>query len=286
MDPYYELEQLNIALLAAEDWSEEYARAPKQHAGLIKQSAKMQRQVLVYLRDLAKETPKTINWYAYARAVIEQQQALRADNIEAYDVNVVINQDAADQQDQTFIKIVFDTISTVQALGVESMEVEHGMSIGVSTTSALIQNLTTKQLAQLVGMKVDKASGLVVQNPNPIYNITETTRDKIAQSIKTSISLGENQQAAVKRLMKVIADPARADVIAYTETVRGYAEGRHLYAKQSGATGKYWSDRNATDICADNAAQGTIPIDDDFVSHDANEPAHPRCQCIVVYTYD
>src|SRR5207248_467013 len=128
----------------------------------------------------------------------------------------------------------------------------------------------------LVGMKVQK-DGTIIPNPKPEYNIDETTRSRIAQSIKTSISLGEDHTQAVKRLQSVIADANRADMIAYTETVRAYAEGRKTYAFQSGAGYKVWSDNNAIDVCADNTAQGPIPIGETFRSGDDNEPAHPHC---------
>lgn len=286
-DPLRELERLNAVVLAAEGWAPAHEKAPKSHAAMIKQAAVLQRKVLEYLRDLAKEAPSYVDWYAYARAVIEQKQAmhgLQGANVQAYDVNVIVNKDAVSQSDQQFIKIVFDTVATIQSLGADSMEEEFGAPIGLSPTSTIIQELTTKQLANLVGMRVQK-DGTIVPNPNPAYQITDTTRNKIAQSIKNSIQLGKNQQEAAKALQDVIADPARADLIAYTETVRGYAEGRAEYARQSNASGKYWSDRSAIDICADNAGEGIIPIDEDFLSGDPNEPAHPRCQCLVVYVY-
>lgn len=279
-----ELELATRAVLAAEDWAPEYAKAPEQHALLIKQSARLQVLVLRYLRGLAKDAPKLVNWYEYSVAVAEQQRAFLADGLQAYNINVVVNNDAVSQQDQQLIKIVFDTLATVMAAGSDSMETEHGMPIGLTSTSSIIQNLTTKQLANLVGMKVSK-DGTIVPNPNAAYNIDETTRAKIAQSIKTSIRLGEDHTQAVKRLQNVIADANRADMIAYTETVRAYAEGRKTYARQSGATGKYNSDSNAIDICADNTAQGIIPIDADFVSGDPNEPFHVRCKCITTYVY-
>lgn len=294
----HELELVSRAVLAAEDWAPAYANAPEQHAALIKQTARMQLLVMRCFRSLAKDAAKLVNWFEYSSAVFEQQRAMalkatvkadESDNssdnsIEAYNVNVVINNDAVSQQDQQFIKVVFDTIATVQGLGVDSMEVERKSPIGLSSTSSIIQQLTTKQLANLVGMKVNK-DGTIVPNPKAEYNIDETTRARIAQSIKTSIRLGEDHQQALKRLQAVIADPERADMIAHTETVRAYAQGRAIYARQSGATGKYWSDSNATDICADNAAQGVIPIDADFIGGAPNEPQHPNCKCIVVYVY-
>lgn len=285
----HELELTTRAVLAAEDWAPGYAKAPEQHTQLIKQTARMQLLIMRYLRSLAKDAPKLVNWYEYSSAVYEQQRAMSVKasaegEIEAYNVNIVINNDAVSQSDQQFIKIVFDTVAAVTALGVDSMATEFKSPIGLNSMSAIIQQLTTKQLANLVGMKVNK-DGTIVPNPNPAYNIDETTRNRIAQSIKTSIQLGEDHTQAVKRLQSVIADPDRADMIAHTETVRAYAQGRAIYAKQSNATGKYNSDSNAVDECADNTAQGVIPIDADFVSGAPNEPFHVRCKCIVTYVY-
>ena len=291
------LEHLSAGILAAEDWADGYHKAPDSHAKMIKLGARFQRQVLEHLKNVADEIPKTIDWFNYQRAVFDQRQAMLAAvtdpevdpaHIEAYDVNVIINHDAVNQQDQAFIKVVFDTVASIIETGVESGQEEYGrpLPFSLTNTSEIIQNLTTEQLANLVGMKVDKVTGMIVPNPNPAYSIDETTRTKIANSIKTSIRLGENQKQATKRLTDIIADPARADLIAYTETVRAYAEGRHAYGKASGATGKYWSDNLATDICADNTGQGTIPIDEDFLSGDPYEPAHPHCKCITVLVYD
>jgi hypothetical protein len=287
-----ELELTTRALLASEDWASTYADAPQQHAQLIKNTAKMNIELMVYFRDLSKKVNELVDWFAYARAVIEQRAAMKTSSIQAYDVNVIVNQDAADSADQAFIKVVFDTIAATTVLGTETMILEHGqlsptqMPIALSTTSELIQNLTTEQLANLVGMKVDKETGLITKNANPAFSIDETTRTRIANSIKTSIQLGETQQEAAARLESVIANPVRADMIARTETVRAFANGRSLYAKQSGATGKYNVDSNAIDLCADNTAQGIIPIDQDFLSGDPNEPFHPNCRCQVIYTYN
>lgn len=204
--------------------------------------------------------------------------------MQGYNINVVVNNTTISQQDQAFIKLVFDTLASTIANGADSMEIEHKAPIGLSTTSSIIQKLTTRQLANLVGMKVNK-DGTVVPNPNPVFNIDETTRAKIAQSVKTSIQLGEDHTQAVKRLQSVIADPQRADMIAHTETVRAYAEGRKTYAHQAGAGFKVASNGTATDICADNVAQGPIPIDEDFISGEPNEPFHLFCKCLTTYLW-
>src|SRR4051794_32077001 len=99
MEVEAELERLSVAILAAEDWAPAYSKAPKQHATLIKQTARMQVLVMRYLRQLAKEAPSLINWYHYSTAVAEQQRHFLADGIQAYNINVVINNDAVSQQD-------------------------------------------------------------------------------------------------------------------------------------------------------------------------------------------
>lgn len=295
-----ELELATRALLAAEEWAEPYQLAPTQHAELIKLSAKMERLALVYFRNLSRMAPELVNWYHYSTAVFNQQRSMgimSADNnsqnatpAPGYDINIVINHDAVAQQDQAFIKIMFDTVAVVTNTGVESMVVEHkAPPIGINSTSELIQDLTTDQLANLVGMKViDKGlpTEHIIPNPNPKFSIDDTTRNRIANSVKTSIKLGENQPQAVKRLQKVIADADRADMIARTEAVRAYAQGRALYAQQAGLGAKHWYDSNATDICSDNTAEGWIPTAADFLSGDPNEPAHPNCKCVTRYSAD
>jgi hypothetical protein len=282
------LEDLSRGILASEDWAPGYRNAPKQHAAMIKQGAHLHRLLIEHFKQVAKDIPSGIDWYNYQRAVIEQQRAMQADaNIQAYDVNVIINKDQVNAHDQQFIKVVFDTVASVIELGAESGLEEYGFAlpVGLTSTSAIVQELTTEQLAHLVGMRIDKQTGLITPNPNPRYSIDETTRSRIVNSIKTSIRLGENQKQAAARLFDVVADSARADMIAHTETVRAYAEGRHAYGEQSGAKGKAWNDANATDICADNTMQGIIPIDANFVSGDPYEPAHPHCKCLTVLIY-
>lgn len=285
-----ELELATRAILASEAWAPSYAKAPEQHAELIKLTAKTQRLIMRYLRDLAKHAPEFVNWFQYGQAVFEQQQAMRrsiqAAGVQAYDVNVVVKQDNVNQSDQQFIKVLFDTVATTTATGAASMEVEYARApVGMTSTGTIIQDLTTKQLANLVGMKVQK-DGTIVPNPKPEYNIDETTRTRIANSIKTSIRLGEAQEEAVARLEDVIADPARAEMIAYTETVRAYAEGRNAYAQSSGAVAKNWTTNGATDFCVTNEGDDWIPLDQSFSSGAMLVPGHPLCRCGNGYSYD
>jgi anti-anti-sigma regulatory factor len=262
-------------VMAAEEWSPEYSTIPDQHAQLIKLMARMERMIMVYFRMLSGRIDDIVRWENYEHMV------------KAYDVNVFVDENGLDQSDTQFIKVIFDTVATIQALGAESAQVQTGRQVvmGLTSRDELIQQMTTDQIGALVGKRIDPTSGLLIDNPNAAYNIDETTRTRIANSIKTSINLGESRQEATKRLNDVIADPKRAAMIARTETVRAFAMGRHQYGLRSGATGHQWSDSNATDICADNTAQGIIPIDQDFVSGDPYEPAHINCKCLSRLVY-
>jgi hypothetical protein len=268
-------EQTQGLILAAEDWSPDYMQIPDQHAQLIKLMAKLELQILRYFKDLSGKIDEVIRWENYDLMV------------KAYDVNVFVNENGLDQSDTQFIKVVFDTLATVTALGAESAHVQFGKPYPINMTSRdeIIQNMTTDQIGALIGKKIDPTSGLLIDNPNAAYNIDQTTRTRIANSIKTSINLGESRQEATDRLQTIIADRNRAAMIARTETVRAFAAGRHQFGRVSGATGKQWSDSNATDDCADNTAQGIIAIDQDFLSGDPYEPAHINCKCLTRLVY-
>jgi hypothetical protein len=94
------------------------------------------------------------------------------------------------------------------------------------------------------------------------------TNDELGALISESYGFSEDRGLVIARTETAIADGA-AKMIGY---------------RSSGVvTGKEWSpDAEACPICLDNAAQGTIPIDDVFASGDDAEPAHPNCECSVV----
>jgi len=72
-------------------------------------------------------------------------------------------------------------------------------------------------------------------------------------------------------------------MIARTETIRADCQGNLAAYKNSGlVSGKKWilgSEHTGDDECNDNAAEGEIPLDQDFSSGDEAPPAHPNCVC-------
>lgn len=270
-----EVEKYDQLLIAAEKWGAGYKKDPKTHAELIRAEARMSRQVRSLFNDLAHRLVNTgyIDWNKYFGL-------LRAD----FSVEVIINDDFYSTMDGEFFQVVFDTMALATTVGANAGEVIYQVPLGIASTDEMIQRLTTQRLAYLVGKKV-LPDGRVVDNPRPEYRISDKTRKDINQSIKTSIALGEDKPTAISRLMKAVDNPKRAAAIAQTETVNAYGSGLMGFGKQSGATGKEWQTIGADDICADNALQGVIAIDDVFISGDKAPAAHPGCRCNLRLAY-
>lgn len=272
-----ELENLTMAIAAAEDWSKEYDKDPENKAKLIATEAKLETGIRTWMRAAAdRVVNQYMNWPAYNHQLFLNKQA--KDTIHAFDYGVVFNEDAFDSEDEAFAGGVHDQILLGITIGGQSGENIYNHPLGITQTSDFITAAARARVAELVGKKVNK-DGTVVDNPNPKMSVTDTTRDQIQQSIQTSYQLHENQDAATKRLSAVVKDYPRAGVIARTEMVNAYSTGITTFAQQSGATGKEWQDVGATDECADNSADGPIALDDTFSSGDDQPPAHPNCRC-------
>lgn len=271
---YTAFERNAALLLAAENWATGYGNAPIQHGKLIRATARLERKILLFLKELADKAPTDyINWHAYLSAV----QEVKASRVDAYDVNVIVNNDVNNSNDE-FIKIVFDDILLATVLGASAGETTYQIPTNLSASDASIQRQARKQVGQLVGKRV-LDDGTVVDNPNSQYVISDTTRKRIQNSIHTSIMLGEDVPTAAKRLQSVIKDPKRAALIAHQEMAMAYTSGLHMYGDASGAVGKEWQDNGAIDICKVNTEAGPIPFNDPYPSGDQHPTAHIGCKC-------
>lgn len=263
-------------ILAAESWPKIYSKAPKQHAALIKNQAQMQLILTKFFKSMAAKANDFVNWDHYNYQVRQASKAT-LDKLD-FNVEAVINDDQLDEFDGLFIQLNLKTVNNLVAAGAQSGEVTYNRPLGIHSTDAIIQNLSTKQVAALVGKTVAK-DGSFVDNPNAAYNITDTVREDIAEGIKTSLALGETSDQATARIADIInQDGYRAERIANTEAVNAYNAGITEFGNQSGAVGMEWEDAGASDECADYAAMGIIPFDGDWDGLDG-PPAHPNCRC-------
>lgn len=139
--------------------------------------------------------------------------------------------------------------------------------------------------AQLVGKRV-LANGKIVDNPNPEWAITETTRDNLRELLNQAIDEGWTAQKIQAGIIDSESfSPARALTIARTEAAFARARGTHIGAQEAGMKTKSWiiSNEETCDECQANADQGDISIEEQFESGDDCPPAHPNCRCAAAY---
>lgn|SRR5487761_1115729 len=279
-----ELEQLTVLIKAGEAWAKTYSKDPETHAKLIKLGAKMERTMRDYLRGLKQRAVNYVNWQAYTQALLTQKQQQMQKHSEVIraaakvDVNV-FDPASLNPEDQIFSQAIHDPILAGIVIGAQAGQNIYKTDLGLGPSSQAILEAAQKRVAQLVGKKVLK-DGTVVDNPNPDMSITDTTRNQIQQSIATSMSLGEDSQAATARMQGIVGDYNRAQTIAATESVNAYSQGMLTFGVQSGASQKEWYTAGAQDeLCLGNESQGPIDISDSFDSGDDGPPAHPNCNC-------
>lgn len=246
------LDKLNIVIAAAEDWAKSYSKDNQSHAKLIRLEANFARELRRYFKSLAKERViKYLNLPGYREQVVK-----------AYDIKVIFDEDSFnDEEDNFILNVLHDPILEGMGIGVTAAQNITGRNLGLSKTDAAVQEAARKQAASLV------------------KGINQTTKDRINQSIRTSLELGESDLDAAERISNILNDPNRALTIARTESVNSYNQGLLTFGDKSGAVAKQWYDVGADDICAENSAQGAIDIGDDFESGDNAPPAHPNCRC-------
>ena len=268
-----EIYRLDVGILAAEDWSDLYDQDPAGKTKLIKLEANMLRVLRRYFRDLGQNAHQFIDWFAYDQTL--QRQINAADD---FNVEVVVLEKPLHEADGVFLKIIFDEIATGAAIGAQSGETIYRRYKGFTSTTSEIQQFAREQVALLVGKRVGK-DGRIEENPKAKYRISNTTREDIKESIRTSLSLGENQEAATERLRTASNNPKRAELIAQTEAVNAYQGGLLQFGKKSGAIGKESQALNTKDRCADYAKEGVVPIDYKYGGQYLGPSYHPRCRC-------
>ena len=144
-----------------------------------------------------------------------------------------------------------------------------------------------ERAAELVGKKWD--GDQLIDNPNPRWDITESTRDYLRGTVSNAVEEGWSPQ----RLINEITDDDtiwkdRAGVIARTELQLAHQNGNLIGWKASGVVkGKrslclHDADAKGSDPCWDNADAGVIGIDDSFPSGDDAPPFHPNCVCQLI----
>jgi hypothetical protein len=168
--------------------------------------------------------------------------------------------------------------------------------VGPDSTDELVDsvnnravNWAQKQAAALVGKKV-LASGEVIDNPNPEYSITDTTRELIKNKIALGLANNIGTQAIIDSIEEEGFSNDRAELIAQTEIGNANSAGALIGYQGAAESGinvkKAWlttgDAKVDSDICRANEEQGPIDLDEDFQSGHKQPLGHPRCRCSLV----
>src|ERR1700712_389452 len=117
--------------------------------------------------------------------------------------------------------------------------------------------------------------------------INQTTKKRITQQIKTSIEVGETKQLLTARIDNVLNNPARAKMIAQTESIRAYAEGRMAVGRRLKVPYKQWQafQVDPNEICGQINGD-VVPLEESFKNGLFAPAAHPSCRCSLKLLYE
>lgn len=170
--------------------------------------------------------------------------------------------------------------------GLQAVGMQDDKSIVELVPEEAVQFSKTRA-AELVGMKWDSEEGKFIENPNPAWSVTKTTREGVRSLVEDAVSDGWSAQELKARLLEEhFFSKARAETIARTELAFAHTQGNMTMWKATGRVGGKMSILADThpdeDECDLNAEAGTVGIDDLFPSGDDAPPYHPNCLCAVV----
>ena len=253
--------ELDVFIKGAEiDWAKEYTNDGEHFKNLLKWVGEAERNIKKYFQQIAPKIQKQIDWEKYTSKLAGE-----------YDDDWMVSVDFVDDgYDDTFINLMLKPITQAQLAGMMALAQSAPVKIPTATLSAKI----TKSAQQYAGKL--------------ITNIDETTRDRINNLVNEALKEGLTQEEAAQLLNDVLNDPARAEMIAHTETVSAYSRGRADYANESGAIGKIWHTQSGKpcEDCSDCEGDGQVDIADGFgPGWDSPDDSHPNCYCYVEYVY-
>jgi hypothetical protein len=165
---------------------------------------------------------------------------------------------------------VLGNITFDQAAGAAVLQSIYQDATDVATQYAVGKFGPDAVLDQLPGM-----NDLLAQANITIKGITDTQMDQIATAIRDGLVNGSGLQTITANINDVLGDPARAQMIAETETNRGYATATmDTYTANGVAEYNYVAYDSACATCQD--AEDDSPYQ---VGAGPQPPLHPNCEC-------
>lgn len=153
--------------------------------------------------------------------------------------------------------------------------------LGVERTDEIVNRVNERA----VEWSGKRAGELVRTGPDGRAVLDQTTRNMIRETISKGLEAGQSAEDIAKALETAYAfSEDRARLIAMTEIARANSEGSlesYRAARDAGVDIKkaWFNLEDSCEICAANAAQGPIDLDEPFQSGDMTTPGHPACRC-------
>ena len=240
--------------IEGEDWHPIYKKYRDLFRKVIKSDVETERSLIKVFKRFADRADEFVNWTEVGMRMAAEDVVL------PLDTNIFL-----DFEDMLTISLVGGLSSAIEAGG-EFVERETGIVVGWTQYSTPAMDYMRKNNLALV------------------KNLSKTTHKRIKSSLFTSLDLGEDRNTMIDRLQKVITDRRRASVIAHTETIRAYTQGRIEVANELKDLGfetvKVWMDNQpgACPICiglhGERVKEGKM-----FSGGFDGPPAHPSCRC-------
>ncbi len=241
------LMNLYASAVPGEQFHEKYQKNKDIFRLVTKSDIQTERKLNGYFTDLAQRIENMVVWNKYENRAASELLPLGLGDEKAI-----------------LASLFSETLIHALVAGGQFTQDEFNIDIGWSATDQPAVKFLKKYVFQLAGQ------------------LNKTTLDRLNESLRMSISLGEARAEAVARMAQVIENPTRSAVIAHTESVRAFSEGRLEVGRQVGATTKEWDATGGACPICDALDHEVVGIDEDFSSGDAAPPAHPNCRCIVV----
>lgn len=258
-------DKLAVAASASQDWADSFRTDKVQFKKLLAAEAQMDRKIVAYFKELARErVAGWVDWTKYAQEL--PTQAAKPN----FKVIVDLSQDVIDKEVGITTKVVFEAVATAVTAGAVAQITDS--RIPVADLGTLVNKVASERAGSLATA------------------LTQTTIEKVRGSVETSLKLGEDIDKATSRLSKFIDDPARAEMIAKSESGSAWRNGVIEVGKQTGAVSKTWhTEGNPCQICEPMDGQ-TVAMDEDFEGGDgqmysAEDGVHPNEQCGVSVNY-
>jgi len=126
--------------------------------------------------------------------------------------------------------------------------------------------------------------GLLDQANVTIKDLDETTISRLQDVLSEGLTNGDSVDSMAQGMNEVLDDPARADLIALTETARAQSDAT-MEGYQDAGLGRWeWlseDDERTCDPCVSN--DGMVF---DVGNDDPRQPLHPRCRCVMLPVVD